>query len=253
MARCLQNEQQGKPVFFGAMISESLIALVWAAAGMAFWGGPEELNTTLAEHGDNAAWAVNEITRTTLGKFGAVLALLGVVVAPITSGDSAFRSARLIAADFLHLEQRAIRRRLYISIPLFVVGFAITLMNFSVIWQYFAWVNQTLAAVTLWTITVYLAVRHKNFWIALLPSIFMTQVVTLYILIAPEGLLLPYWTGFGIASAINAFITILFFRYRIRRCNDIFPENEGDEGDEEDKEHEDSPVDNRNGSELPIR
>ena len=156
------------------MISESLIALVWAAAGMAFWGGPEELNTTLAEHGDNAAWAVNEITRTTLGKFGAVLALLGVVVAPITSGDSAFRSARLIAADFLHLEQRAIRRRLYISIPLFVVGFAITLMNFGVIWQYFAWVNQTLAAVTLWTITVYLAVRHKNFWIALLPSIFMT-------------------------------------------------------------------------------
>lgn len=250
MARCLQNEQQGKPVFFGAMISESLIALVWAAAGMAFWGGPEELNTTLAEHGDNAAWAVNEITRTTLGKFGAVLALLGVVVAPITSGDSAFRSARLIAADFLHLEQRAIRRRLYISIPLFVVGFAITLMNFGVIWQYFAWVNQTLAAVTLWTITVYLAVRHKNFWIALLPSIFMTQVVMLYILIAPEGLLLPYWTGFGIASAINAFITILFFRYRIRRCNDIFPENEGDE---EDKEHEDSPVDNRNGSELPIR
>ena len=181
---------------------------------------------------------------------GAILALLGVVVAPITSGDSAFRSARLIAADFLHLEQRAIRRRLYISIPLFVVGFAITLMNFGVIWQYFAWVNQTLAAVTLWTITVYLAVRHKNFWIALLPSIFMTQVVTLYILIAPEGLLLPYWTGFGIASAINAFITILFFRYRIRRCNDIFPENEGDE---EDKEHEDSPVDNRNGSELPIR
>ncbi|WP_462393788.1 carbon starvation CstA family protein [Alistipes indistinctus] len=250
MARCLQNEQQGKPVFFGAMISESLIALVWAAAGMAFWVGPEELNTTLAEHGDNAAWAVNEITRTTLGKFGAVLALLGVVVAPITSGDSAFRSARLIAADFLHLEQRAIRRRLYISIPLFVVGFAITLMNFGVIWQYFAWVNQTLAAVTLWTITVYLAVRHKNFWIALLPSIFMTQVVTLYILIAPEGLLLPYWTGFGIASAINAFITILFFRYRIRRCNDIFPENEGDE---EDKEHEDSPVDNRNGSKLPIR
>ena len=99
----------------------------------------------------------------------------------------------------------------------------------------------------------------RKFWIALLPSIFMTQVVTLYILIAPEGLLLPYWTGFGIASAINAFITILFFRYRIRRCNDIFPENEGDEGDEEDeedeedKEHEDSPVDNRNGSELPIR
>ena len=161
MARCLTNEKQGKPVFFGAMIAESLIALIWAAVGMAFWGGPTELNTTLAAHGNNAAWAVNEITRTTLGKVGAILALLGVVVAPITSGDSAFRSARLIAADFLHIEQRSVRKRLYISIPLFVVGFAITLMNFGVIWQYFAWINQMLAAVTLWTITSYLMSRSS--------------------------------------------------------------------------------------------
>ena len=181
MARCLTNEKQGKPVFFGAMIAESLIALIWAAVGMAFWGGPTELNTTLAAHGNNAAWAVNEITRTTLGKVGAILALLGVVVAPITSGDSAFRSARLIAADFLHVEQRSIRKRLYISIPLFVVGFAITMMNFGVIWQYFAWINQMLAAVTLWTITSYLIVNRKNYWIALLPAIFMTLVVSLYI------------------------------------------------------------------------
>jgi carbon starvation protein CstA len=221
MARCLTNEKQGKPVFFGAMIAESLIALIWAAVGMAFWGGPTELNTTLAAHGNNAAWAVNEITRTTLGKVGAILALLGVVVAPITSGDSAFRSARLIAADFLHVEQRSIRKRLYISIPLFVVGFAITMMNFGVIWQYFAWINQMLAAVTLWTITSYLIVNRKNYWIALLPAIFMTLVVSLYILIAPEGLLMPYWSGFAIASVITVAVTILFLRYAFHRQKNL--------------------------------
>jgi len=221
MARCLTNEKQGKPVFFGAMIAESLIALIWAAVGMAFWGGPTELNTTLAAHGDNAAWAVNEITRTTLGKVGAILALLGVVVAPITSGDSAFRSARLIAADFLHVEQRSIRKRLYISIPLFVVGFAITMMNFGVIWQYFAWINQMLAAVTLWTITSYLIVNRKNYWIALLPAIFMTLVVSLYILIAPEGLLMPYWSGFAIASVITVAVTMLFLRYAFHRQKNL--------------------------------
>lgn len=221
MARCLTNEKQGKPVFFGAMIAESLIALIWAAVGMAFWGGPTELNTTLATHGDNAAWAVNEITRTTLGKVGAILALLGVVVAPITSGDSAFRSARLIAADFLHVEQRSIRKRLYISIPLFVVGFAITMMNFGVIWQYFAWINQMLAAVTLWTITSYLIINRKNYWIALLPAIFMTLVVSLYILIAPEGLLMPYWSGFAIASVITVAVTMLFLRYAFHRQKNL--------------------------------
>ena len=221
MARCLTNEKQGKPVFFGAMIAESLIALIWAAVGMAFWGGPTELNTTLAAHGDNAAWAVNEITRTTLGKVGAILALLGVVVAPITSGDSAFRSARLIAADFLHIEQRSVRKRLYISIPLFVVGFAITMMNFGVIWQYFAWINQMLAAVTLWTITSYLIVNRKNYWIALLPAIFMTLVVSLYILIAPEGLLMPYWSGFAIASVITIAVTMLFLRYAFHRQKNL--------------------------------
>ena len=188
---------------------------------MAFWGGPTELNTTLAAHGDNAAWAVNEITRTTLGKVGAILALLGVVVAPITSGDSAFRSARLIAADFLHVEQRSIRKRLYISIPLFVVGFAITMMNFGVIWQYFAWINQMLAAVTLWTITSYLIVNRKNYWIALLPAIFMTLVVSLYILIAPEGLLMPYWSGFAIASVITVAVTMLFLRYAFHRQKNL--------------------------------
>lgn len=221
MARCVTNQRQGRPVFFGAMIAESVIAMIWAAIGMAFWGGVPELNAVMAEQGNNAAWAVNQITHTTLGRVGAVLALLGVVVAPITSGDSAFRCARLIAADFLHLEQRSIRKRLYISIPLFVVGFAITQMQFDVIWKYFAWLNQTLAAICLWTVTVYLYMHGKNWWIAFFPSIFMTLVVCTYILIAPEGLLLPYGTGLTLASVFTLAICLLALWY-MKRQRSIF-------------------------------
>ena len=217
MARCITNERQGRPVFFGAMITESIIALIWAAMGMAFWGGVEGLNVNLAEHGNNAAWAVNLITHTTLGKVGAALALLGVVVAPITSGDTAFRSARLIVADFLRVEQRSLRKRLYISIPLFVVAFAITLMDFDVIWQYFAWLNQTLAAISLWTVTVYLVKNKKRWIIALLPAVFMTFIVVLYILIAREGLRLDYTAGVIATSLITAALTALFFVWLIRR------------------------------------
>ena len=213
MARCVTNQKQGRPVFFGAMITESIIAMIWAAIGMAFWGGTTELNVIMAEQGNNAAWAVNEITNTTLGRVGAILALLGVVVAPITSGDSAFRCARLIAADFLHLEQRSIKKRLYISIPLFIAGFAITLMQFDVVWKYFAWLNQTLAAICLWTVTVYLYIHRKNHWIALIPALFMTAVVCTYILIAPEGLQWPFWTGFSLALVLTAGIFALTYWY----------------------------------------
>lgn len=213
MARCVRNEKQGRPVFFGAMISEGIIALIWAAIGMAFWGGVEGLGSALAEHGNNAAWAVDIITHTTLGKAGAFLALLGVVVAPITSGDTAFRCARLIAADFLHVEQKRLRKRLYISIPIFLEGVAITLMPFDVIWKYFAWANQVLAAICLWTVTVYLAVRRQRWIIAFLPAAFMTFIVSFYIFIAREGLHLPYYTGLAIGGAITAGVVGLMARY----------------------------------------
>ena len=213
MARCVTNERQGRPVFFGAMISEGIIALIWAAIGMAFWGGTEGLVNTLAEHDNNAAWAVETITNTTLGKIGAFLALLGVVVAPITSGDTAFRCARLIAADFMHLEQKQFRKRLMISVPIFLVGVAITLMPFDVIWKYFAWANQVLAAICLWTVTVYLAVRRRRWIIAFLPSAFMTFIVSFYIFIAPEGLRLPYYTGLMIGAAITLVIVVVMARY----------------------------------------
>lgn len=207
MARCIRNEKEGRPVFFGAMISEGIIALIWAAAGMAFWGGAPQLNEVMAAHGNDAGWAVNEITNMTLGSFGAVLALLGVVAAPITSGDTAFRSARLITADFLHMDQRSLKKRLYICIPLFAAGFVITMMRFDVLWRYFAWANQVLAAICLWTVTVYLARNGKNMFIVLFPAVFMTFIVSFYILFAPEGFSMPYMAGFAVALAVTGGIT----------------------------------------------
>ena len=218
MARCITNEMQGRPVFFGAMIVESIVALIWAAIAMAFFGGVEGLNLSLAEHGNNAAWGVEMIANTTLGKLGAVLALLGVVFAPITSGDTAFRSTRLIVADFMGMEQKSIRKRLYISIPLFVVGFAITLMNFDVIWRYFAWANQTLAAISLWAVTIYLVSKRKNFYITFFPAILMTLIISTYLFTGKEMLAVSYQTGVILGGTVTLAVTVLMMflikRYR---------------------------------------
>lgn len=176
MARCITNEKQARSVFYGSMISESIIALIWAAIAMAFFGGETALNEQLAEHQGNAAWVVDIVSKTTLGKVGAVLALLGVVVAPITSGDTAFRGARLIVADMMKIDQRPIWKRFAVCLPLFMVGFGITLVDFDVVWRYFAWSNQTLAAVVLWTLYVWLRKEGKNFYVALIPALFMTFI-----------------------------------------------------------------------------
>lgn len=188
MARCVQSEKQCRSVFYGSMIAESVIALIWAAIAMAFFGGAGELGDALAAHDNNAAWAVDIISRTTLGKVGAILALLGVVAAPITSGDTAFRSARLIIADILHLDQRPILKRFLICIPLFVIGYLITTVNFGIVWRYFAWSNQTIAAIVLWTIFVWLRRRRKNIWIAIIPALVMTYIVTSFVFISPQFL-----------------------------------------------------------------
>jgi carbon starvation protein CstA len=186
MARCMNNERESRVVFYGAMISESVIALIWAAIGMAFFHGPESLASALAEHGNNAAWAVNTIAHTTLGKVGAVLALLGVVAAPITSGDTAFRSARLIVADVLHIEQRSILKRLMVSLPLFVIGTVLLFVDFDIIWRYFAWTNQAMSVVTLWMIVVYLRERGRNIWVALPPAIFMTLICSTFVFVSDQ-------------------------------------------------------------------
>ena len=208
MARCIKNEKYGRPVFYGAMITEGIVALIWAAAATYFFhnNGMEE---------NNAAVIVDSITKEWLGAIGGFLAILGVIAAPITSGDTAFRSARLIVADFLHIDQKPVLKRLLISIPLFIIGFFILQMNFSILWRYFAWCNQTLSVFTLWAVTVYLARARKNYWITLIPALFMTSVCSTYICIAPEGFSLPAEIayGIGIASTLTGAIWfILWYR-----------------------------------------
>jgi carbon starvation protein CstA len=214
MARCITNEKHGRRVFYGAMISEGVVALIWAAISMSFFGGIRELNEVMTANGGNAAVIVNEISNSLLGTFGGFLALLGVVAAPITSGDTAFRSARLIVADFMKFKQGPIKNRLFVSIPLFIIGFLLTQIDFSIIWRYFAWANQTLAMVVLWTITVYLAQERKFYWVTLIPAVFMTAVIITYLLFAPEGFSLSneLSSTVGVLAAVLA--CIAFFIYR---------------------------------------
>jgi carbon starvation protein CstA len=216
MARCITNEKYGRRVFYGAMITEGLVALIWAAVAMSFFGGVKELNIVMAKEGGNAAWIVNEISNSLLGRYGAVLAILGVVAAPITSGDTAFRSARLIVADFLGMKQTKIKNRLIITVPLFVMGFLLTQVNFSIIWRYMAWSNQTLATIVLWTITVYLAINRKFYWVMLIPAVFMTAVVSSYLMVAPEGLGLDPFTGKIIGSGISVACLAFYFYWLYR-------------------------------------
>ncbi|MFZ5942680.1 MAG: carbon starvation protein A [Bacillota bacterium] len=212
MARCLTNERQGRSIFYGAMIAEGVVALIWAAAAMSFFGGTPQLGEAMAANG-GAAYVVNAVSNTLLGKIGGVLAILGVVVAPVTSGDTAFRSARLIIADFLSYKQGPIVNRLAVSIPLFIVGFILTKINFDIVWRYFAWSNQTLAMIVLWAAAMYLLINRKNHWIATLPAVFMTAVSTTYILVAPEGFKLATSIAYpiGTVSAVGAlglFLTV---------------------------------------------
>jgi len=210
MARCITNEKYGRRVFYGAMITEGLVALIWAAVGMSFFGGVRELNDVMAVQKGNAAWIVNEISNSLLGRFGAVLAIIGVVAAPITSGDTAFRSARLIVADFFKFDQKSIKNRLILTMPLFVIGFLLTQMDFSVIWRYMAWSNQTLATIVLWAITIYLATERKLYWITLIPAVFMSAVVSAYILVAPEGFEINTFYG-QISGVIIATVLMTWF------------------------------------------
>lgn len=186
MARCMTSESQSRSVFYGAMIAESIIALIWAAIGMAFWGGVEGLNEAIAQHGGSAAKLVNIITGTTMGSGIAGCVLVGIIGCAITSGDTAFRSARLIVADTAGIEQKSLYKRVLVSLPLFAAALVIIFaLPFQTIWSYFAWCNQTLAVITLWCITVYLSRMKRPVVIGLLPAIIMTYVCSSYIFISP--------------------------------------------------------------------
>lgn len=215
MARCMTNEKYGRPIFYGAMITEGIVALVWAAAATYFFH----------ENGygeSNASVIVDSITREWLGTVGAVLAILGVVFAPITSGDTALRSARLIVADFLHVEQKSIKKRLLISLPLFLLTFAVLVYSlsdkdgFDMIWRYFAWCNQTLSVFTLWAITVYLVLHKKIYWVTFIPALFMTLVCVSYFCLAPECLSLPHAFSYVVGGVVVLLSAILFFMWKRR-------------------------------------
>ena len=218
MARCMTNEKQGRPIFYGAMIVEGIVALIWAAAANYFF-------MQNGKDVSNAAIIVNDITKHWLGAIGAVVAVLGVIFAPITSGDTAFRSARLIVADMLKMPQQKIKNRLIICVPLFVVAAGILWYSladkqgFDIIWRYFAWSNQTLSVFTLWAMTVYLYNNKRKYTlVALIPALLMTMVTVLYILIAPEGFTLPYNIGLAIATLCVLLVLGGVF-YRIKKSN----------------------------------
>lgn len=217
MAKCITSEKEGRKVFYGAMIIESVIALVWAAAGVAFYGGTQLLNEALSTNGQSST--VYEICKTMLGSVGGVLAIIGVVICPITSGDTAFRSARLILAEWTGLEQKKFKGRLLLTIPLLGVGAILTQLDFNVLWRYFSWSNQTLAMISLWVATSYL-LKHakKNYYslITALPATFMSAVSLTYILMAKEGFSLPASVSYVAGALFAGLLFCLYIYFEIR-------------------------------------
>ena len=216
MARCMKSEKQGHFVFYGAMVSEGIIALIWAAAGCALYTGEE-----LLALGGGGSTAVYDVCSKTMGGVGIALAMLGVIACPITSGDTAFRSARLVLADWFHMEQKSWKNRLVLCVPVLGVGAILGIGNalgkidYTIIWRYFSWTNQTLAMIVLWAASMYLFKEKKNYWITAVPATFMSAVSSTYFVLAPEclGGLLNHKTAEGAAvynTAVAYPVGILF-------------------------------------------
>ena len=226
VAKCITSEKQGRTIFYGAMIAEAVIALIWAAAGVAFYGTTGLLNTSITELGQSGT--VYDISNGMLGGFGGALAVIGVVVCPVTSGDTAFRSARLILAETFKLDQKAIRNRLLLTLPLLGIGAVLTQLDFNVLWRYFSWSNQTLAMIALWVSTAYLIKKGKYKYGSLitgLPSMFMTMVSSTYILMADEGFGLPaaaaYPSGIVFGVSHFCFYIAMMVTYNKRRAKEF--------------------------------
>lgn len=213
MARCLKNERYARPVFYGAMVTEGIVALVWVCATIAFTGGYDGLNSYMAD-GGSASTMVRDISLGWFGKVGGIIAIIGVIAAPISSGDTAFRSARLIIADLAGLSQRKFLKRLALTLPLFAIAIGLMMVDYNILWRYFAWSNQTLAMFTLWAATVWLARRGRSYVITLLPALFMTVVCTSYLLFAPEGFGLPQTISVAVGVVVALGLLVVFARKR---------------------------------------
>jgi carbon starvation protein CstA len=205
----MSTEKHGRPVFYGAMIAEGIIALVWATAGMTFFHSGPELAEAIAAGGP--ANVINMVCRTILGPVGGVLAILGVVALPVTSGDTAFRAARLVIADFTGVSQKKAPARLSVAVPLFIIGGILSQVDFNIIWRYFGWSNQTLATVVLWSAAAYVVKRGGFHWLITAPATFMTATIISYICVAPEGFKMGYQISviIGIVAAVASLAIFL--------------------------------------------
>ena len=212
MARCITKESWGRPVFYGAMICEGIVAMIWATAAMAYFGGPEGLNAAAAA-GKTPAIIVNEICNSWLGHFGAILAIVGVIVCPITSGDTAFRGLRLVIAEGMRMEQKKLLNRFVIALPIFAIAYFACYFDFSILWQYVGILNQILAALCLWTISVYFKKTGKCHWITTIPSFFITFMVICYLIVAPHktgGFALAPNVGYTVSAILTCSAFIWF-------------------------------------------
>lgn len=216
ISRTTQNETNGRKIFYGMMITEGIIAMIWAAAAMSLFYGDQSLSDVLAAGGPAAV--VSEVSTTMLGAIGGTLAVLGVIVLPITSGDTAFRSARMIIADYIKIDQKPIMKRVMVALPLFVVSYALTHMDFTLLWRYFSWANQTTAVIALWVGTMYLVLSRKPHWITSIPATFMTMATFTYLAYAPIGFSLPLQLSYVVA-ALGTLLCIALFMKRVRRLS----------------------------------
>ena len=218
IAKCIKSEKEGRQIFYGAMVAEGIIALIWAAAAMAFYHvDTSEGWTILNNAGGGNSNSVNDIAKGVLGPVGTVLAIVGVVICPITSGDTALRSCRLIVGEIFHIDSKKMLNRILLTLPLFVVVIGISIWNFAdpsnfnILWRWFAWSNQVLATVCLWVVTVYLFKTHRKWYAPLItgiPAIFMNAVVIIYILAEPNlalGRFIPY----NVAIIVGGVISVL--------------------------------------------
>ena len=223
MARCIQNENQGRFVFYGAMIGEGIIALIWCAIALSFFGSMEGLSEAVKQGGPGLV--VYSASFGLLGVFGGIVAFLGVVILPITSGDTAFRSSRLILAEYFNLEQKSLKNRIMMALPLFVFGAYLTQVDFGVIWRYFGFANQVTAMMMLWTASAYLLRENKFHWITSLPAVFMTSVCVTFIL---NNNSLGFGLSIGFSSFVGigfAFFVLSYLIYTLKGKGDISSED----------------------------
>lgn len=209
ISRTTNREKNGRMIFYGMMIAEGIIAMIWAAAAMSLFGGYGGLQEVLAK--GEAALVVSEASTMLLGSVFGTLAILGVIVLPITSGDTSFRSARMILADYFNFGQKQVWKRFAIAIPMFVISFILTTVDFTILWRYFSWANQTTATVALWIGTMYLLLSNKNFYVALIPALFMTWNIFTYILSQPIGLGIDLSLSYWLSAGLTILWTMYFY------------------------------------------